>query len=138
MKTAKYYYDQENGIFIKDDDISVNWLAGQILQKKNVQITKLSNEDIVRLVSILDSSDLRMPNGEHSLIWLKEQLREKAAMAGAKEGKVQYDLSERFKYIIQQIDMLVVSSKKERFEKQEVEKIKKINRTPNNMEIKFK
>jgi hypothetical protein len=137
MKNAKYHYDQDIGVFIKDSEISVNWLASQILQKENVQITKLSNEDIVKFVSILDTSDLRMPNGVHGLIWLKEQLTEKALMAGAKEGKVQYDLADRFKYIIQQIDMIIASSKKERFEKQEPEKII-VNRTPNNMEIKFK
>jgi len=135
MKNVKYHYDQDNGIFIKDDEISVNWLASQVLNKKDVQITKLSNEELLNFIHILNTSELRMPDGEHSLIWLKRQLTEKAAMASAKEGKVQYDLAETFKYIIYQIDMLVVSDK-QKFEKQEAQQIK-INRTPNNMEIKF-
>ena len=137
MKNAKYHYDQDNGIFIKDDEISVNWLTSQILQKENVQITKISNEDVVKFISILDTSDLRMPDGQHSLVWLKDQLKQKSDMASAKEGKIQYDLADRFKYIIQQIDMLMVAYDKKRFEKTKPEKIKN-NRTPNNMEIKFK
>ena len=137
MKDVKYHYDEENGIFIKDDEISVNWLVSQILGKKDLQITKVSNEDLLKFLHILNDSDLRMIDGQHSLIWLKGQLKEKQQMAAAKEGEVQYDLAEKFKYIIFNIDKIIVScNDKTRFDKHEPEKIK-INRTPNNMEIKF-
>ena len=138
MGSVKYHYDQENGIFVKDDDISVNWLVSQVLNIPNCQITKLSTDDINKFINLLDQTNLIMPNGEHCFVWLKRELREKAEMAGSKSGVAQYELSEKFKYIIHQIDMIMIKSNKKRFEAQETQKSININRTPNNMQISFK
>ena len=66
----KYRYDEVEGIFIRDSEISVNWFISEVLKEEKLRITKISNEDVFKLLQLLDKSDLRMPDGKHSLFWL--------------------------------------------------------------------
>lgn len=137
-KEFKYRYDEDLGVFIRESEISVNWLLSEVLKQEKLQITKISNEDIQRFLFLLDESDLRMPDGKHSLIWLKEQLKEKRDMSNAKTGKVWEDITERYRYILEQIDFTLMKSKnysdKITIKKDES---KKVFRTKSRMQAKF-
>ena len=142
MSKIKYKYDQENGIFVKENELSVNWLVSNILNRQNLQITKISNDEVIELLNILDNSDLRMPNGQHSLFWLKAKLKEYCDMTSAKQGEVWVGVADRYRWIIEQIDMVLISTKniQEKMKNYDVNdqiKVYNINRTPNNMELTF-
>ena len=134
----KYRYDEQEGIFIRDGEISVNWLLSEVLEQKDLQITKISNEDIQRFLYLLDKSDLRMPDGKHGLFWLKEHLNEKMQMAEGNRGEVWAKIAERYRFILEQIDLTLVKSGniKEKMEIRKEEK-KEIYREPSNMEARF-
>ena len=138
-KNREYHYDEQQGIFVFEDEISVNWLVSQVLQKPGLQITKISNEELQTFLNLLDKSDLRMPDGKHSLFWLRDQLKEKSEMSGAKLGETWHQVTGRFRFIIEQIDIVLISTEniKDKMEirKEEIKLIQ--NRTPNNMQIKF-
>jgi hypothetical protein len=140
-KTRKFSYDEQDGIFVLEDEISVNWLATQILQRPNLQITKLSNDDLQKFLLILSESDLRMPNGQYCLFWLKEQLKEKREMAEAKLGENWAKVAARFRFILEQIDqsLITVENLKDKMllKKEDVNEIKQKKFTSNNMEAHF-
>jgi len=37
-KKIEYHYDADLGIYIKESEISLNWLLSQVLKKENLQI----------------------------------------------------------------------------------------------------
>jgi hypothetical protein len=136
-KNFKYRFDETEGVFIRQSEISANWLISTILEK-SIQITKATNDEIQKFLLILDSSDLRMPDGKHSLIWLKDHLKEKLTMTEAKDGEIWFNVAERFRFIIEQIDMTLVKSQNyEEKIKIVVEQQKTFKRTPNNITISF-
>lgn len=136
-KKFKYHYDEEQGIFIREGEISVNWLISEVLEE-DLQITKATNEEIQKFLYLLDTSDLRMPDGKHSLFWLKEKLEEKKDMAEGKLGEVWAIIAERYYYILEQISFTLVKSGniKEKKEIRKEEK-KEIYREPSNMKASF-
>lgn len=136
----KITYDDDRQVYVKASDISVNWLLSKVLQKENLQITKVSNEQIVLFLKLLDSTNLRMPNGQHSLFWLKDQLGEKKNMSSSQQGEVWADVTDRYRYILEQIDLILMDSKdiqeKMAIISPEIKKID-VGMTPNNMECRF-
>jgi hypothetical protein len=136
----KIIYDDDHGIYVKQSEISVNWLLSKVLQAEDLQITKVSNVQLLLFLKLLDSSNLRMPNGQHSLFWLKDQLTEKKNMASSQPGEVWVNITDRYRYILEQIDLMLIGSKdiKEKMEiiKPEDKKIDP-GLTPNNMECRF-
>lgn len=135
----KYHYDQENDSFVKEGQISVNWLLSQVLQIPDIQISKISNEDLQKFLHLLDQSNLRMPDGKHSLIWLKEDLRQKLEMAKGQLGQSWANITERYRFILQQIDFILalapdIEEKNKTILK---EKKKDLSLTPNNMKCIF-
>jgi len=107
----KYHYDEQNGIFVLEDEISVNWLLSQILNCKGLQISKISNEQLQIFLNTLSNSDLMMPNGQHSLFWLRQQIKEKIELAESKLGEAWHKTVIRYRYIISCIDVLLSSKK---------------------------
>lgn len=137
-RDKKYHYDEQDGIFIFEDEISVNWLLSQILQSE-LQITKISNEQLQLFLSILSKSDLRMPDGEYCLFWLRKQIKEKMEMSDSKTGQSAYDLTIRYRYILENIDN-VLSEISDISEKMDIKKeniYKSVDRAPNNMQAYF-
>jgi hypothetical protein len=135
-QNRKHHYDEQEGVFVFDDEISINWLVSQVLNQPNLQITKLSNEELQSFLSLLSKSDLRMPNGQHSLYWLREQIKEKMLLSSSKLGESWNNTTTRFRFVIEQIDHLIVS--KLIVEKEEQKENKRIiNREPNNLEAHF-
>jgi hypothetical protein len=140
MAQPELKYDEEKGVYVKDSDISINWLISEILGKQNLQVSKVSNEEIHTFLSILDKTDLRMPDGKHSLFWLRDNLKEKIQMADAKTGEAWYKISERYRFIVEQIDIILCSCKniKERMEIKRPEENRVSNLgTPNEMSASF-
>lgn len=135
-KNFKYRFDELEGIFIRESEISANWLISQILNKE-LQITKASNDEIQKFIHILNESNLRMPDGKHGLIWLKENLIEKFKMSDAKDGEVWVKITERYRYILEQIDLTLINSNYQEKIKTVKEEQQLFSRTPNNMSIFF-
>ena len=137
-KEIKYHYDADLGIYVKESEISVNWLLSQVLKKENLQISKVSDEEIQSFLLLLEQSNLRMPDGRHSLYWLKDKISERERGAKSKTGESFYILYERYKFIREQIDLILVGSnildEKDEKLKPDLERIK---RTPNNMKAYF-
>lgn len=137
-KNIKYRYDEQDGIFVRDSEISVNWFLSEVLDEPNLQITKVSNEQIQEFLYLLEKSDLRMPDGKHSLFWLKEKLDEKFKMAEAKLGEVWSKIADRYHYILEQIDFTLIGSGNiEEKMKIRTEEKKEIYREPSKMEARF-
>jgi hypothetical protein len=134
----KHYYDEHNGIFVFEDEISINWLLSQVLNKPKLQITKVSNEELQTFLGLLSTSDLRMPNGQHSLFWLREQIKEKMSLAEAKTSETWHNITTRFRYIVERIDQVLIATDNihEKMDLK-VETQKKISRDPNNMQAYF-
>ena len=136
-KKIKYHYDADLGVFVNENEISVNWFLSQVLKKENLQITKVSDEEIQTFLLLLEQSNFRMPDGQHSLYWLKNKIRIREEGAKSKTGESFYDLYERYKFIREQIDFILVGSNIQEINIEEAPKLKKINRTPNNMNAYF-
>lgn len=139
-KNYKFRYDQQQGIFVKESQITANWLLSQVLQKSGLQITKVSNEELKVFLHLLDESDIRLPNGQHALIWLKDHLKERYDMATGQQGEAWAKTADRYRYIRAQIDMILVTTKNLK-EKMEIvkpeEKEPDEGLTTNNMECRF-
>ena len=138
-KGVKFYYDQEEGVFVKNRELSLNWMASEILKIPGAQITKITNEEVEKFINILFVSDMRMPNGQHSLIWMKERLGDRHAMAKEQKTEAWENTANRYGYILYKLDMVLAGIE----DKEELMKIKKpeeeikLNRTPNNMVARF-
>jgi hypothetical protein len=135
----KFRFDEQTGIFIRESEISVNWLLNQVLCTENLQITKISNEEIRHFLYILSQSDLRLPNGQYCLVWLKEQLKEKMLMSGSKDTEAWEKVTERYRYILEQIDLSLITVKdlEQKLKTVDVKDEYKIKRDPNNLEAFF-
>lgn len=134
----KYHYDEQEGIFVFEDEISINWLVSQVLDCPDQQITKISNEQLQTFLSLLSKSDLRMPDGQHSLFWLRQQIKEKMEMAETKTTEAWHNIVTRYRYIIECIDQVLITTEN-LHEKMEikVEQKKKSSLGPNNMKAYF-
>lgn len=137
-RDKKYHYDEQEGVFVFDDEISINWLLSQVLNKPNLQITKATNDDIQDFLVLLSKSDLRMPDGQHSLFWLKQQLKEKSQMAEAQKGLVWHEIVIRYRYILECLDQILATTS-DLHEKMniKIEQPKISNREQNNMRAYF-
>jgi hypothetical protein len=137
-KSRNSLYDEQEGVFTLEDEISVNWLVSQVLQQKDAKITKLSNEDLQKLLTMLSQSELRMPDGQYCLFWMKAKIKEKKEMAESRLGENWSKVSSRFRYILEQIDQSIIGIDNLK-EKMLIirEEIKKKTHDKNNMESHF-
>ena len=109
----------------------------QILNKKDCQITKVSNDELETFLSIISNSDLRMPSGEHCIFWLKEKIKEKILMSDAKSGEVWHEITSKYRFILERIDLILIKIENIT-EKMEVKKEEVINnKTVNNIQAFF-
>jgi len=137
-KKIEYHYDADLGIYIKESEISLNWLLSQVLKKENLQITKVTDEEIQTFLLLLEQSNLRMPDGRHSLYWIRDKISERERGAKSKTGESFFYLYERYKFIREQIDFILVGSNIEDTKDEENKPgLDRINRTKNNMKAYF-
>jgi hypothetical protein len=139
-KDRKFHYDEQDGIFVFEEDISINWLISQVLRQPDLQITKISNDQLHILLKLLDESDLRLPNGQHGLFWLSEKIKEKLLLAEGQQGEVWHDICTRYKFIIEQIDQVLAATSniKEKMEiKKEDQGAKRLQRIENRLQAHF-
>jgi hypothetical protein len=136
-KDFKFHFDVDQGVYVKDSEISVNWLLSEVLKQENLQITKVSTQELDAFLLLLKNSNLRMPNGQHSLFWLMKKVEEYEAMAKSKLGENWLDTAERFKFIRHQISVILSGTNIEEYDTEMKPGLEKINRTPNNLEARF-
>lgn len=135
-KNFKYRYDEQDGIFIREGEISLNWLLGQVLGK-DVQITKVDNPEILRFLTLIAESDLIMPDGRRCIYWLKDKLKEYHEMSKVKTSKTWEDICDKYRWILEQVDFFIVkyNFKDEKLIYNQIPI--KINRTPNTLNASF-
>lgn len=140
MNSKSIKYDEEKGLFVNEREISVNWLLSEVLRKKDLQITKISNEELQTFLSLLDKSNLRMPDGRHSLFWLRDELRKKSKLSEGNTSEAWDLVVNRYQFIVERIDMILAQATDIK-EKMEIVKndinVKKINYTENEMNAHF-
>lgn len=134
-----YHYDQQLGTFVKSDSISLNWFLSEVLQKPKLRVTKVEDDDIKQFIDLLLKSNLRMPDGTHSLKWVKDQINEKFEMAKAQKGEAWEKVVDRYRYILNQVDLFIsgAGNREEIMKKGEEISPPVVIRTPNNMTISF-
>jgi hypothetical protein len=93
-------------------DITTNWLLNQILGTKDLQITKIPLELILKFLYILDKSNLEMQDGTNSLLWLKQRISKRYGQSQSQRGQTWEDISRRYQFILEQIDLLLVMKEK--------------------------
>jgi hypothetical protein len=76
-----------------------------------------------------------MPNGQYCLYWLRAQINEKILMSESKVGEIWHQLVIRYRFIIEQIDQILISLKVQEFEAPQ--KVELVQREPNNIEAHF-
>lgn len=92
-----------------ESEINTNWLLNQILGTKGQQISKISSDDLQRFLHILSVSNLVMPDGSDSLVWLKKRLKKRFDDSLGQRGSSWEEISKRYRYIIEQIDILLTT-----------------------------
>jgi len=88
-------------------EINSNWLLNQILGTKNKQITKVSDNEIQKFINILSMSNLEMPDKSDALVWLKRRLKKRFDDSSVQRGQTWENINKRYRYIINQIDILL-------------------------------
>lgn len=94
-------------VVYSENEINTNWLLNKILGTKNKQITKVNDDELNLFLTILEKSNLEMPDGTSSLSWLKERIYKRLGQAEKQRGGVWEVISRRYNYIIQRIDILL-------------------------------
>lgn len=94
-------------VVYSENEINTNWLLNKILGTKNKQITKVNDEELNTFLTILEKSNLEMPDGTCSLKWLKERISNRLGQAEGQRGYAWEEISRRYNYIIQRIDILL-------------------------------
>lgn len=88
-------------------EINSNWLMNKLLGTKDQQITKISDNDLMKFLMMLDQSRLKMPDGSDSLRWLRQRLDKRYQESQALTGESWDKISRRYQYILHQIDILL-------------------------------
>jgi len=95
-------------VVYSENEIDTNWLLNKILCTKNKQITKISDDELTVFLGILVKSKLEMPDGTSALKWLKERIEKRYDQSMLQRGLAWEEISRRYQYILQQIDILLV------------------------------
>jgi hypothetical protein len=88
-------------------EINSNWLLNKLLGTKGQQITKISDNDLMKFLTILDQSRLKMPDGSDSLRWLRQRLDKRYQESQVLSGESWDKISRRYQFILHQIDILL-------------------------------
>ena len=95
-------------VVYSENEIDTNWLLNKILNTKNKQITKISDDELTAFLGILVKSKLEMPDGMSAIKWLKERIEKRHDQSRLQRGLAWEEISRRYQYILQQIDILLV------------------------------
>lgn len=96
-------------VVYSSQEINTNWLLNQILGTKDLQITKISNDEVLKFLHILSIGNLVMPDGQDSLVWLKKRLRKRCEFASAARSEEWENVYKRYVFILEQIDILLAT-----------------------------
>lgn len=90
---------------VSKSNLDTNWLLNVILGTKDLQITKVSDDEVQKFLEIIDTGNLLMPDGELALEWLKKRLNKRYQESQSRDGETWYRTAARYGYIIEQVDM---------------------------------
>lgn len=101
--------------WLADREITTNWLLNQMIPegKGEMKITEIDNELVVDFLDRLHGSSLFMPDGRHSLVWLKERLELRSSQAEGQRTEAWERVRTRLRYVLAKIDMLLAVMKPE-------------------------
>ena len=95
-------------VIYAESEINTNWLLNQVLGTKGLQITKIPLDDVLKFLYILNESKLEMQDGTDSLLWLKQRISKRYSQSQSQRGQTWEDVSRRYQFILEQIDLLLV------------------------------
>lgn len=96
-------------VIYSESEINTNWLLNKVFGTKGLQITKVSDNDVLKFLSILNESRLAMQDGTDSLWWLKKRLEKRYRDSIPQRGLTWENVSRRYQFIIQQIDLILAT-----------------------------
>jgi len=108
---------------VKGHAIGVNWLLNQILGggKTDYQITKIDDIDLHKFLLVLSENQFNMPDGTNVLRWMRNKLSLHHDQAINKMSTEWEHTRQRYRYIISEIDKILMKSAKDDLNKVEVE-----------------
>jgi len=89
------------------NEINTNWLLNKVLGTKAKQITKITQEELLLFLNILDKSKLQMHDGSDSLQWLKKRISKRYEQSQLQRGESWENICRRYQYALEQIDLLL-------------------------------
>ena len=108
---------------VKGHAIGVNWLLNQILGggRTDYQITKIDDIDLHKFLLVLSENQFNMPDGTNVLRWMRNKLSLHHDQAINKMSTEWEHTRQRYRYIISEIDKILMKSAKDDLNKVEVE-----------------
>jgi hypothetical protein len=102
--------------FVKEHQLDVNWLLNQILGagKTNLQITKVDDNQVFMFIKCLKDNPLKMPDGKDALQWIRERLAVRLDQAENKVTMEWEKVRQRYRFIIHQLDIVLIKLPKDR------------------------
>jgi len=94
-------------VVYSDSEINTNWLLNKILGTKSSQITKITQDEVIYFLNVLDKSKLKMPDGTDSLEWLKKRILKRYEQSQSQRGETWENICRRYQYTLEQIDLLL-------------------------------
>lgn len=96
---------------VTKDLIDSNWLLNQILGggKSSFQITQISDDQFYAFTQVLTDSDLIMPDGRDSLVWLRDRLQKRYNESESKLGQNWSKVRDRYKFMVEHLDIILMS-----------------------------
>jgi hypothetical protein len=100
-------------MIVKEHKISVNWLLNQILGggKTDYQITKIDNNMLHQFLAVLSENQFTMPDGSNVLRWIRNRLSLHHDQILNKMSQEFEQTRQRYRFIIQEIDIILVKTK---------------------------
>jgi hypothetical protein len=92
-----------------ETEFNTNWLLNKVLGTRNLQITKISDDEILKFLVILNETRLQMPDGTDSLLWLRQRLDKRYMDSQGQRGESWESISRRYQFILHQIDIMLAT-----------------------------
>jgi hypothetical protein len=112
-------------MIIKEHAIGINWILNQILGggKTDYQITKIDDNDLHKFLLILSENQFPMPDGTNVLRWMRNKLSLHHDQAINKMSVEWEKTRQRYRYIILEIDKILMKNAKDNLNKEVEQKV---------------
>ena len=95
-------------MFVRDVQINVNWLLNQVLGagKTHYQITKVSNEEVLKFLTFLKDNPFQMPDGSDAIFWVRDRIKLRYEQCQNQMSQEWERTRQRYRYILHQISLI--------------------------------